>query len=340
MKNTGRLLAAKPVRWVPKLFLDRNISIRNRMGEQPLVRPSKSTHLEIAAGLIISISTLLCGCTATLQDPDRLYTVQQEADTARQQLPLLENQYDDLISSPDSQRLVRNEIIATRMYIIDANYSQYEANFGRQNAQLGFAADSVSQGLNTAGALFVVVPTVRILSGVAGGITGIKGSYQSDLLGSKTVEIIQSQMRANRDEVATQIIQKMGQPTSTYPLALAYTDLETYYRAGTFASGVLKAAAVVGANAAAAQDEKANARFISTNFSKDSSSAIILNFIRPNGKLDQARVDQLNNIMLSPTFPRAADGNPWITNQIVYGTQFVGIRSLLIEKARTAGLIH
>ena len=87
------------------------------------------------------------------------------------------------------------------MYIIDANYSQYEANFGRQNAQLGFAADSVSQGLNTAGALFVVVPTVRILSGVAGGITGIKGSYQSDLLGSKTVEIIQSQMRANRDEV-------------------------------------------------------------------------------------------------------------------------------------------
>ena len=146
------------------------------------------------------------------------------------------------------------------MYIIDANYSQYEADFGRQNQQLGFAADSVSQGLNTAGALFVVVPTVRILSGVAGGVTGIKGSYQSDLLGSKTVDIIQSQMRANRDQIATQIIKKMGQPTSTYPLPLAYTDLETYYRAGTFASGVLKAAEVVGENAADAQDAKADAR--------------------------------------------------------------------------------
>ena len=146
------------------------------------------------------------------------------------------------------------------MYIIDTNYSQYEADFGRQNAQLGFAADSVSQGLNTAGALFVVVPTVRILSGVAGGVTGLKGSYQSDLLGSKTVDIIQSQMRANRDEVAKQIIEKMGQPTSTYPLPLAYTDLETYYRAGTFASGIIKAAEVVGANAAEARDEKADAR--------------------------------------------------------------------------------
>jgi hypothetical protein len=279
------------------LLLDRNALIQNRMGGQPLVPPSKLTHREILVGLIISASTFLGGCTATLQDPDRLYTVQQETEMARQQLPLLENQYDDLISSPDSQRLVRNEIISTRMYIIDANYSQYEANFGRQNAQLGFAADSVSQGLNTAGALFVVVPTVRILSGVAGGITGIKGSYQSDLLGSKTVEIIQSQMRANRDEVATQIIQKMGQPTSTYPLSLAYTDLETYYRAGTFASGVLKAAEVVGSNAADAQAAKADARVVVSNttvtFSASASRDIIRSWLHPNGVLDTSRNDAL-----------------------------------------------
>ena len=174
MRNLGLFLCAKPVGRGAKLFLDRTVFIQNGMGEEPPARPSKLTHREILVGLIISVSIFLCGCTATLQDPDRLYTVQQETETARRQLPDLEYQYSGLTSNPYSQRLIRNEIISTRMYIIDANYSQYEANFGRQNAQLGFAADSVSQGLNTAGALFVVVPTVRILSGVAGGITGIK----------------------------------------------------------------------------------------------------------------------------------------------------------------------
>jgi hypothetical protein len=223
------------------------------------------------------------------------------------------------------------------MYIIDANYSQYEANFGRQNAQLGFAADSVSQGLNTAGALFVVVPTVRILSGVAGGITGIKGSYQSDLLGSKTVEIIQSQMRANRDQIAAQIIQKMGQPTSTYPLPLAYTDLETYYRAGTFASGIIKAAEVVGANAAEAQDEKARARFITTTLATDNTLTVLRNFIRPNGKYDKVRIAQLNALMANDPAFRAADGNPWLVTQLV-GPETAGVRALLIQKARAQGI--
>jgi hypothetical protein len=281
----------------------------------------------------------LCGCAATLQDPDRLYTVQQETEIARQQLPSLENQYDDLTSSPNSQQLVRNEIISKRMYIIDANYSRYEANFGRHNEELGFLADSTSQGLNTAGALFVAVPTVRILSGVAGGITGIKGSYQSDLLGSKTVEIIQSQMRANRDQVATQIIQKMGQSTSTYPLSLAYTDLETYYRAGTITSGVLKAADVVGANAQIQQVAKANARFITASSrSGDATMIALLKFIRPNGKYDTARIAKLNALMANDPAFRAADGNPWLVTQLV-GPETAGVRALLIQKAQAQGII-
>jgi hypothetical protein len=199
------------------------------------------------------VSSMLSGCIPTLRDPDRLYTAQEETDIARQRLPELQLEYDNSLSNPSNQKLIRNEIIATRMYTIDANYSQYESSLGRQSQEVGFIADSASQASNIAGALLVVAPTTRILSGVAGGFTGIKGSYQSDVLGSKTVEIIQSQMRANRDEVATEIIQKMSEPTSTYPLPLAYSDLETYYRAGTITSGLIKAADIVGTNAQEAQ---------------------------------------------------------------------------------------
>jgi hypothetical protein len=224
------------------------------------------------------------------------------------------------------------------MYIIDANYSQYEANFGRQNEGLGFATDSLSQGANAAGALFVALPTVRILSGAAGLVTGIKGSYQSDLLGSKGVEIIQSQMRANRDQVATQIIQKMGQPTAPYPLSLAYTDLETYYRAGTVTSGVLKAADLVGANAQAQQVSKANARFITTTLASDGTMVAPLKFIRPNGKYDTARIAKLNALMANDPAFRAADGNPWLVTQLV-GPETAGVRALLIQKAQAQGII-
>jgi hypothetical protein len=253
---------------------------------------------------------------------------------ALQQLPFLENQYDDAANSPDSQRLVRNEIIAKRMYIIDASYSQYEADFGRQNEQLGFAADSVSQGLNTAGALFVAVPTVRILSGVAGGVTGIKGSYQSDLLGSKTVEIIQSQMRANRDQVSTEIIQKMGQPTSTYPLSLAYTDLETYYRAGTFASGVLKAAAVVGANAAEAQEVKAETS-VSTPFAADDASAAALRRILAANPENRQK---LSHILATDQFPRRPNGGPYRIAEILNNAANKDLRERLLALAKAQGL--
>jgi hypothetical protein len=325
------------VRLGPKLLLDRNVSRLDRIHEHPLARPSKLPCGTILVGLIISVSSLLCGCAATLQDPDRLYPVQQEMETARQHLSDFEYRYSGLMGSPDTQRLVRNDIISTRMYIIDANYSQYEANFGRQNAQLGFAADSASQGLNTAGALFVAVPTVRILSGVAGGITGIKGSYQSDLLGSKTVDIIQAQMRANRDEVAKQIIQKMGQPTSTYPLPLAYTDLETYYRAGTFASGIIKAAEVVAANAAEAQDAKDKARFITSTLATDNTMTVLRNFIRPSGKYDKARIAQLNALMAKDPAFLGANGNPWLATQLIT-PETAGLRALLIQKARAQGI--
>ena len=62
---------------------------------------------------------------------------------------------------------------------------------------------------------------------------------------------------------STQIIQKMGQPTSTYTAVARCTDLETYYRAGTFASGVLRLRNRR-LNAAEAQDAKDKARLITS----------------------------------------------------------------------------
>ena len=47
---------------------------------------------------------------------------------------------------------------------------------------------------------------------------------------------------AQRDTVAKTILQRITQPTSTYPLAVALSDLEDYYRAGTMNTGLIEAA--------------------------------------------------------------------------------------------------
>lgn len=176
---------------------------------------------------------------ATLQgDPTRLYPVQYEMDVARQILPDLERQYYDAGSEPLRQA-IRNDIIARRMYIINVQYSDYEANLTRENQEVNFAADAASLGLNTAGTLVPLGSTTKLLGGIAGGINGIKGNYESDIVIAKTVQIIQAQMRANRDIVATRILKNMGQSTAAYPLSLALTDLEDFYRAGTLTPGLI-----------------------------------------------------------------------------------------------------
>jgi len=51
---------------------------------------------------------------------------------------------------------------------------------------------------------------------------------------------VQTQMRANRAEQAALILGNMKCPLATYPIGMALSDLEAYYRAGTFTAGLIK----------------------------------------------------------------------------------------------------
>jgi hypothetical protein len=48
----------------------------------------------------------------------------------------------------------------------------------------------------------------KILSGIAGGVTGVKGVYQSDIIIAKTIQVAQTQMQANRDLILARILKK------------------------------------------------------------------------------------------------------------------------------------
>jgi hypothetical protein len=62
---------------------------------------------------------------------------------------------------------------------------------------------------------------------------------------SKTIQNVQTQMRANRNEQAAIILGNLKCDLIDYPLPLGLLDIEAYYRAGTFTAGLITLADTV-----------------------------------------------------------------------------------------------
>ena len=255
----------------------------------------------VRIGVRIFLLGCISGCASVQGGPDRLYSVDEEVSTARALLegtdttPSLVTQYYAVsLASPTGEaerKALRNEIIARRMYVIDVEYSQYEANLTSERQKAGFAATTAAAGLGVASSLTEPVRSAQILSGVAAGILGAKGAYDSEVVIAKTLQIVQGYMRAARDTVAArQILPRLNDSTVVYPLSAALHDLEDYYRAGTFTAGLIPALRDSGGAADDAANEKASV----VAFGPDRATALLRAYLVPSGKLDMTRVRSVN----------------------------------------------
>jgi Tfp pilus assembly protein PilE len=98
-------------------------------------------------------------------------------------------------------------------------------------------------------------------------------------------------MRANRAEIYKNIIQRMRHDTATYPLAMAMSDVEEYYRAGTLTGGLVKAQATVSAAELLATQEKAAAMTFSA--STRPSQIALEKALAPGGVVNKAVLQKL-----------------------------------------------
>jgi hypothetical protein len=267
---------------------------------------------------------LLSGCKTIDGGPDRIYSIPEEVTAARATIETLTAQY----YGGGANENARNEIIARRMYIIDVEYSQYEEALTRERQELGFITATTAQGLNVAGALFTPAQTVRIMSGLAGGVGAVRGYYDSEVVIAKTIQIAQGQMRVLRDQQSDKIRKAMAQPLSQYPLSLALSDLEDYYRAGTLAAGLIKAVGDSGSGANSAAAVKQN--IINVSFVADSATQDpITQYLLSTGAVGRQK---LNQILRNPPLNSSRrildllpDGSP----------SAVALRAQLIAIART-----
>lgn len=202
------------------------------------------------------LAVLLSGCIGNLipsvRQPTRLYDEDAEFATIRKweeslrQLPGNENDTRSLWAtyfrngSPDDKKMFRNEVIAARMYAIDLEYTKYESQLTHENQDINFATTAASLGLTTTASLVPVAQTSRLLSGIAGGVIGLDTAYNEKVLLAKSIQNVQTQMRANRDEQAALINASMSCSIANYPFGRALSDLEAYYRAGTFTAGLIQ----------------------------------------------------------------------------------------------------
>jgi hypothetical protein len=226
----------------------------------------KEKYSNIVLGLLGGLaSAFLTGCTPSVQGaPPRLFDLTYETNAARS------------LSGPEwseayarafgpRRRELRDQIVLARMYAIDINYSEYEANLTRERQNVNFMTTVAQLALMGSATAVAAKETKTILAAVATGLTGVKEAYDKDILIEKTIAILQQTMRARRKEVKVLIVERLGSDTGQYPLELALADVEMYFRAGTITGAFIDVAQDVGVRLANARDDEARV-VITTGF--------------------------------------------------------------------------
>jgi hypothetical protein len=199
------------------------------------------------AKFLSACSVALAGCLPSTGTPERLYPVVDEMNVVRTTQEELVRQYNFYVfSNPAQAKLVRNEIIAQRMYAVDVQYTQYENALTREGQEVSFGTLATAGALGTASTLFTPVVTKSVLSGLSTVTLATKGHYDSEILLAQTIRTIQKQMRASRNLIAANISAKLVQSVTEYPLSAALSDVEDYYNAGTLTTGVIDTSTTVG----------------------------------------------------------------------------------------------
>lgn len=198
------------------------------------------------SGCILDRDCIPTGCGG----PVRLFSVDQEL------APIAAyTDYADVLgrytaaSSLDAKKAIRNEFIFERIYAMDVYYTVYEESLTKESQSEGFWAAVTNAALTGTAALIPVAQTARILSGIAAGLTTADQAYNKQFLYSRAVQILQSQMRARRADIVSHIVIRASKSVIEYPLGMAMTDLEEYYRAGTLAAAFIDLSEKIGTDA-------------------------------------------------------------------------------------------
>jgi hypothetical protein len=188
-------------------------------------------------------------------------------------------------------RACRDSIVQARLIAIDVRYTQFRHAFYGEARWGGFAATVATLGLTSAAAL-ASLGTSHILSAAATGVTGTQAAYDKQVLIDRTATAIETSMDAARGTVAIRIRQGLQRPPPDYPLAVALSDLQDYYNAGTLLGALADITRIAGVQAQNVDEQlKTISGFVATP-----AAEFLRNYINPPGATDAIREQRLADV--------------------------------------------
>jgi len=134
----------------------------------------------------------------------------------------------------------------------DYEYKRYVDLIRRGTSWSGFGAQTATIGLNTAGAL-TTSGTTKVLSGVAGAITGTSAAFSKNVLFDQSITTFVGRMDALRAEKLAHIQKRLTE--TDYGFAEAYRDIEDYGHKGSLDAALADVAKKSGIEEATAKGE-------------------------------------------------------------------------------------
>jgi hypothetical protein len=189
---------------------------------------------------VIMVAPLVSGCFwASMGEPDRVYSVADETAGYKNYFDDPQTVWRDYNAARD-KTLFRNDFISARMYLIDMQYTNYESQLTHEGQGIDFGTKIASGVLTTTSGLIPVLYTSHALADAATFVNGVDTAYNDKILRTQIIQNVEASMRIARHDQAAVILANMKCDVSVYPIGLALSDLETYYRAGTFQTGMMK----------------------------------------------------------------------------------------------------
>lgn len=143
-----------------------------------------------------------------------------------------------------------DQCVYAMLQLIDVKWVHFQDELLTSSSNSNFAADTTLLGVGAAGS-FVAGTTTQILHAVSAGVTGMRSSFNQDILYSQTITTILLQMEADRNAERNIIMAKLtqkpgtaadGSALDTSPYVNMYqaaNDLFFYARAGSWTHALL-----------------------------------------------------------------------------------------------------
>ncbi|MDX2081780.1 MAG: hypothetical protein SFU53_13435 [Terrimicrobiaceae bacterium] len=141
-------------------------------------------------------------------------------------------------ASGSSQAEIRNRILFELMAMIDDHYYKYTVILRGDNIGKNLFTELAGIGTTFAASLAGGEQIKTVLAAISTGIQTFNTAVDKEVFLNQTMQAIRFQMDANRQKVATEMLNKMGGSTSGYPLEAGLRDIIRYYDAGTVTSAL------------------------------------------------------------------------------------------------------